>query len=198
MFCVRPHIAVFLLGYRLECSVSVLPLINTDEYFILDVQLLLICRSLSWDRLRLQGLTMSKQGRDSHIVTSTRQITLWAHLRMYWCEWSRVVESFQSLCAPPRPTTSTPPVQVTLHYCAAWVETDTGVLHLWCSLSSASSLWSCDSETQHRGPAASHFTFQGLLWLPRPQTEGHLTLVSAGAGGKNNFLNVHFWTTIVH
>lgn len=75
-----------------------------------------------------------------------------------------------------------PPVQVRLHYCALWVETDTVVLHLWCSLRSASSLWSCDSETQYRGPAASHFTFQGLLWLPWPQTEGHLTPVGAGVG----------------
>lgn len=115
-----------------------------------------------------------------------RQITVWAHVRMFGCEYSSLLESFRSLslCDPHGPTASTPPVQLTLHYCASWVETDTGVLHLWCSPSSASSLWSCDSETQPRGPAASHFTFQGLLWLPRPQTEGHLTPVGAEEGGR--------------
>lgn len=98
-------------------------------------------------------------------------------------------------------TTSTPPVQVTLHYCASWVETDTRVLHLWCSLSSASSLWSCDSETQPRGPAASRFTFQGLLWLPRPQTESHLTPADTEGGRshqKKTSSAIIIWTTIEH
>lgn len=113
-------------------------------------------------------------------------VLVWSPLRMCRCE--KTLSVFESFSRAPSP-----------HHLNQWhcPEIDTQMLHLWCSWSSASSLESCDSEIQHAEPTASHFTFQGLLWLPQPQTEGHLTPLS-GCLSKICFNYVYTNTTTEH
>lgn len=65
------HVLCFFLTNDEECSVSVGSFINMYEYFMFNVQLSLICWSLSWEDLGLHRPTKSSQQRNTiHMFTT--------------------------------------------------------------------------------------------------------------------------------
>lgn len=65
------HVLCFFFTNDEECSVSVGSFINMYEYFMFNVQLSLICWSLSWEDLGLHRPTKSSQQRNSiHMFTT--------------------------------------------------------------------------------------------------------------------------------
>lgn len=106
---------------------------------------------------------------------------------MHWHQ-PRAVASL--LCvSPPGPITSTPTVHVTLQCCACRLETDTGVLHLWCSPASASSLYGRDSETTDRARRIIfHFPRLAMVTTTSDRGQSYTTWSYRGWLSNNNIL----------